>query len=70
MKQLDEVEIYASRSLNLKQKWRWRRTSPNGRRLSKSSEGYYDYLHCVDMANHCNGGDVIFKYPTQKERTR
>lgn len=37
--------------------WMWSRESSNGEPLSRSTEGYENKAHAVEMANDKNGGD-------------
>lgn len=33
-----------------REKWRWRRTAPNGRIVGASSQGYADKSECIENA--------------------
>lgn len=50
----DVVEVYRSRSVLRSQRWYWRRSAQNGKRLSRSSEGYRSQDHAVRMCLRCN----------------
>ena len=50
----DTVTVYRSRSKVLTQRWYWRRVATNGKKLSRSSEGYRDKSHAVVLAMRCN----------------
>jgi uncharacterized protein YegP (UPF0339 family) len=53
MSEADRVTVYRDAANN----WRWRRSAPNGRILSASSEGYTHRTECIEMARRCNGAD-------------
>ena len=58
------VTIFRSRSKLLKQVWRWKAETDNGRNVGNSGEGYRDRFNAIDMAHTllegANYQEVIF----------
>lgn len=50
----DTVIVYRSKSIIRSERWYWRRSANNGKKLSRSSEGYRSKSFCVAMAIRCN----------------
>lgn len=56
---LDTVHIYRDTA----GEWRWRRTTPNGRIVSTSGEGYRNRAHAKRMARKLNLFTTIKEAP-------
>lgn len=50
----DTCLVYASRTRGSILKWHWKRVSPTGERLSRSSQGYRDKGEALSVCLRCN----------------
>lgn len=61
------IEVYCSRSRLRKERWHWRAVSMNKRELFRSSEGYSNMRHAVDMARTVqrDGDQLVILHPAK-----
>jgi hypothetical protein len=57
MSKTAKLKPYRRRSLNRNQRWGWRLTAMNGRKIATSGEGYANRQECIDMGLAVTGGD-------------
>lgn len=57
-----DVEVYRSRSKNPSERYRWRATAPNGRKVANGGEGYTEFAEALRMAEKVLGGHYKIRF--------